>query len=65
MVNKTVGGKITQDSGGMASIMDLKSCTTYMVTIALITKHGERLHSDPLLRTTLNRDLFAYMDYWV
>ncbi|XP_022172088.1 cytokine receptor-like isoform X2 [Myzus persicae] len=53
MLNKTVSGEMAQDSRGIASITDLKSYTTYMVTIALITKHGEGLHSDPLLNTTL------------
>ncbi|XP_060857654.1 cytokine receptor-like isoform X2 [Metopolophium dirhodum] len=53
MSNKTVSGKMTQDNRGISSITDLKSYTTYMVTIALITTHGEGLHSDPLLNTTL------------
>eukprot|EP00102_Acyrthosiphon_pisum_P024183 XP_016661393.1 PREDICTED: phosphatidylinositol phosphatase PTPRQ isoform X2 [Acyrthosiphon pisum] len=53
MLNKTVSGDMAQDNRGFASITDLKSYTTYMVTIALITTHGEGLHSDPLLNTTL------------
>lgn len=53
MLNKTVSGDMAQDSRGIASISNLRSYTTYMVTIALITKHGEGLHSDPLLNTTL------------
>lgn len=44
---------MAQDSRGIASVTSLKPYTTYMVTIALITKHGEGLHSDPLLNTTL------------
>lgn len=52
MLNKTISGEnMVQDSKG--SISNLKSYTTYMVTIALITKHGEGLHSNPLLNTTL------------
>lgn len=42
-----------QDSQGLAVITDLKSYTTYMVKIALITKHGVGLYSDPLLNTTM------------
>lgn len=53
MLNKTVSGEMAQDSRGTATITHLKPYTTYMVTIALITKHGEGLHSDPLLNTTL------------
>lgn len=53
MLNKTVSGEMAQDSRGIASVTCLKPYTTYMVTIALITKHGEGLHSDPLLNTTL------------
>lgn len=53
MLNKTISGDMAQESRGIASISNLKSYTTYMVTIALITKHGEGLHSDPLLNTTL------------
>lgn len=52
MLNKTISGEnMVQDSKGCIS--DLKSYTTYMVTVALITKHGEGLHSNPLLNTTL------------
>lgn len=64
MLNKTVSGEMAQDSRGIASITDLKSYTTYMVTIALITKHGEGLHSDPLLNTTLEGGIFAYLAYY-
>lgn len=53
MLNKTVNGEMAQDSRGLALITDLKPYTTYMVKIALITKHGEGLHSDPLLNTTM------------
>lgn len=51
-LNKTVGGEMAQDSRSIVSITNLKPYTTYKVTIALITKHGEGLHSDPLLNTT-------------
>jgi len=64
MLNKTVSGEMAQDSRGIASITDLKSYTTYMVTIALITKHGEGLHSDPLLNTTLEGGIFVYLAYY-
>ncbi|XP_050425934.1 cytokine receptor-like isoform X2 [Adelges cooleyi] len=50
-LNKTVNGETAQ--GGRGNITMLKPYTTYMVMIALITKHGEGLHSDPLLNTTL------------
>lgn len=53
MLNKTVSGEMAQDSRGIACVTSLKPYTTYMVAIALITKHGEGLHSDPLLNTTL------------
>lgn len=53
MLNNNVSGEKVQDSIGITRITDLKPYTTYMVTIALITKHGEGLHSDPLLNTTL------------
>ncbi|KAL5237172.1 hypothetical protein ACI65C_004582 [Semiaphis heraclei] len=53
MLNKTVSGEMAQDNQGISSISDLKSYTTYKVTIASITRHGEGLHSDPLLKTTL------------
>lgn len=53
ILNKTVSGDMGLDSRGIANITNLKAYTTYMVTIALITKHGEGLHSDPLLNTTL------------
>lgn len=60
MLNKTIGGEMAQDSRGLTNIMDLKPYTTYMVTIALITKHGEGLHSDPLLNTTLEGGILYY-----
>jgi len=54
MLNITVSGEMAQDSSrGIASVTNLKPYTTYMVSIALITKHGVGLHSDPLLNTTL------------
>lgn len=49
---------MAQDSRGIVSITNLKPYTTYKVTIALITKHGEGLHSDPLLNTTLEGGLY-------
>ncbi|VVC44107.1 Hypothetical protein CINCED_3A018202 [Cinara cedri] len=52
-LNKTVGGEMAQDSRGIVSITNLKPYTTYKVTMALITKLGEGLQSDPLLNTTL------------
>lgn len=66
MLNKTVGGGETlQENIGRTTIEDLKPYTTYMVTIALVTKHGEGLHSDPLLNTTLEGGMIAYMTlYW-
>ncbi|VVC42350.1 Fibronectin type III,Immunoglobulin-like fold [Cinara cedri] len=45
-LNKVVSGEI-------ATIENLKPYTTYKLTIALITKHGEGLQSDPMLNTTL------------
>lgn len=48
MLNLTVKGDSTA-----ANVNDLKPYSTYMVTIALITKHGDGLHSDPLLKTTM------------
>lgn len=48
---------MAQDSRGVVGITNLKPYTTYKVTIALITKHGEGLHSDPLLNTTLEGGL--------
>lgn len=59
MLNKTVSGEMAQDSRGIANVNNLKPYTTYMVTIALITKHGEGLHSDPLLNTTLEGGMYA------
>lgn len=53
LLNETIGGEMQLDSRGIANITELKPYTTYMVTIALITKHGEGLRSDPLLNTTL------------
>ncbi|XP_050530004.1 cytokine receptor [Daktulosphaira vitifoliae] len=51
MLNKTVHGETAQ--GGRGNITQLKPYTTYMVTIALITKQGEGLHSEPQFNTTL------------
>lgn len=62
MLNKTVSGEMAQDNQGISSISDLKSYTTYKVTIASITRHGEGLHSDPLLKTTLEEGKILHID---
>lgn len=64
ILNKTISGEMTQDSRGKATITELKSHTTYMVTIASITNHGEGLHSDPLINTTLEEGKFVFMINW-
>jgi len=52
---------MAQDSRGKATITELKPHTTYMITIASITNHGEGLHSDPLINTTLEEGKFVFM----
>lgn len=58
MLNKSVSGEMVNDSRGVVDILDLTPYTTYMVKIALVTKHGVGLHSDPLFSTTLEGGIF-------
>lgn len=58
MLNRTVSGEMEQDSRGIAFISNLRPYTTYMMKIALVTKHGVGLHSDPLFSTTLEGGIY-------
>ena len=49
-LNTTIKADITTIHG---VIRDLKPYTTYILTVAVLTKHGEGQHSDPLYNTTL------------
>nr|XP_034172692.1 uncharacterized protein LOC117600854 [Osmia lignaria]XP_034172693.1 uncharacterized protein LOC117600854 [Osmia lignaria] len=49
-LNKTIKAEPNTIHGG---VDNLKPYTTYMLAVAVLTKNGEGLHSDPLYNTTL------------
>jgi len=52
MLSKTISREAAQ-KGGFTLVTNLKSNTTYIISITISTNYGKEIHSDPLLVTTL------------
>jgi len=53
MLFKTMSREEAQKDGGFTLLTNLEPNTTYIVSIAINTNYDKRIHSDPLLITTL------------